>query len=582
MKDKLQIAEGFELPLRFVVSTQAILAKKRVGKSYTSDLQAEELLEAGQHIVIIDPTGAHWGLRSSADGMHPGYPIAILGGDHADVPLEPTAGTEVADAIVGDRFSAILDLSHMEIGEANRFVGDFLRRLYRLNRLPLHVFIDEADAFAPQTMQGDEMRTCGAVNTAVRRGGIKGIGVTLITQRPAVLSKSVLSQVDMLTCLRIHHNADLDQVKKWVGVHAKGSTASEMIDSLPSLRKGEAWVWNPEIDLFRRVTLRRKRTFDSGATPEPGAEVPAPRVLADIDLGKLGAAIRDTMERARDNDPKELRDEVRRLRAELEKERAAPRITKERELEIMRSGAEKAIKLLAGAVLEACGPEIATVGEPLPPRQVTMEERRPAPAARPRDAVQRQLDDLVDDTMPGVGAMTMSHRASALPKVAGWEPRHVAILASLRWWEAIGITTPTATQVAFLTDYAPTSRPFKEPRGELKTGGMLELLGDGTMRLTPAGRAIAPMPSLPTKGTELRKIVLSKLEPRHCAILSPLIDAHPNAMSNEDLARAAGYSETSRPFKEPRGELRSLGLVEYTREGTRASDLLFPRTPARR
>lgn len=575
----LQFADSFELPLTFVTSTQAILAKKRVGKSYTSDLQAEELLDAGQHIVIIDPTGAHWGLRSSADGERPGYPIAILGGDHADVPLEPTAGAEVAEAIVGDRFSAILDLSHMEIGEANRFVGDFLRRLYRLNRLPLHVFIDEADAFAPQTMQGDEMRTCGAVNTVVRRGGIKGIGVTLITQRPAVLSKSVLSQVDMLTCLRMHHTADLDQVEKWVGKHKKGTTAAEMIESLPSLPKGDAWVWNPEGDLFRRVKLRRKRTFDSGATPEPGAQVPAPRVLADIDLGKLGETIRDTMERARDSDPKALRDEVRRLRAELEKERAAPIVTKERELEIMRTGAEKAIKLLAGAVLEACGPEIAAVGKPLEPRPVTMEVRRPV--AQPRDAVEHQLDELVDHTMPGVGAMAFS-RASALPRVAGWSPRHVAILSSLRWWEEIGVAAPSATQVAFLTDYAPTSRGFKDPRGELKEKGMLEMAGDGTMQLTAQGRALAPRSPIPTKGAELRKVVLAKLPPRHVAILAPLIAAHPNAMSNEDLAQTTGYATTSRGFKDPRGELRTLGIVTYTRDGTRASDLLFPRAPAKR
>jgi uncharacterized protein len=89
---KLHISPQLSFPLDFVTQTQAILAKKRVGKSYTAAVEAEELLKAKQQIVIIDPTGAHWGLKSSADGKHPGFPIAVFGGEHADVPLEESAG----------------------------------------------------------------------------------------------------------------------------------------------------------------------------------------------------------------------------------------------------------------------------------------------------------------------------------------------------------------------------------------------------------------------------------------------------------------------------------------------------------
>lgn len=56
----------FALPLDLVTQTIAILARKGKGKSYLADVFAEELLEAGQIPVVIDPTGAHWGLKSSA------------------------------------------------------------------------------------------------------------------------------------------------------------------------------------------------------------------------------------------------------------------------------------------------------------------------------------------------------------------------------------------------------------------------------------------------------------------------------------------------------------------------------------
>ena len=74
-------------------------------------VQAEELLERGQQVVIVDPTGAHWGLRTSADGKSAGYAIAIFGGEHGDAPLESTAGEVVADAIATEHFSAILDVT---------------------------------------------------------------------------------------------------------------------------------------------------------------------------------------------------------------------------------------------------------------------------------------------------------------------------------------------------------------------------------------------------------------------------------------------------------------------------------------
>jgi hypothetical protein len=72
--------EGFSLPLDLVTSTQAILARKGSGRSYLASVEAEELLGCRQQIVAIDPTGAWWGLRSSANGDGPGYQVVVIGG----------------------------------------------------------------------------------------------------------------------------------------------------------------------------------------------------------------------------------------------------------------------------------------------------------------------------------------------------------------------------------------------------------------------------------------------------------------------------------------------------------------------
>ncbi len=146
----LNIGKNFTLPLEAVTQTFSILAKRGVGKTYTGCVMVEEMLSAGQQVVVVDPVGVWWGLRSSADGKSAGFPIVVFGGEHADVPLEENSGEVIAGAIIENGFSAILDLSLLRKGAQVRFMTAFAEALYRLNRKPLHLAVDEADAFCPQ------------------------------------------------------------------------------------------------------------------------------------------------------------------------------------------------------------------------------------------------------------------------------------------------------------------------------------------------------------------------------------------------------------------------------------------------
>lgn len=323
MKDFLKISNTFSMPADLLTQTQAILAKKGVGKSYTASVQAEEMLKLGMQIVAIDITGAWYGLRSSADGKKAGYSILIAGGDNGDIPLDKNAGELMATSIVKEGFSCILDMSLFRKGEAITFLGDFLSNLYRLNRNPLHLFADEADFYAPQKPFGNEAYTLGAMDDVVRRGRKHGIGITLITQRPAVLNKNVLTQCEILTTLRLVHPKDINAIKEWVDVHGDLSTAKEMIESLPSLPIGTTWIWAPgwpdSKGIFERVKIRERQTFDSGATPKQGEKQIKPRVLAQIDIEKLGEKIKATAGEAKENDPQRLKKRIKELEAQQKK-----------------------------------------------------------------------------------------------------------------------------------------------------------------------------------------------------------------------------------------------------------------------
>ena len=124
----LKISSTLSLPLQAVTETFAILAIKGRGKSNTAAVLAEEMLKAGQQIIVVDPTGAWWGLQSSADGKSEGFPVVVFGGDHGILPLDEQSAQIIAQSIVEHKFSAILDLSLFNKSEANRFMGAWQQR----------------------------------------------------------------------------------------------------------------------------------------------------------------------------------------------------------------------------------------------------------------------------------------------------------------------------------------------------------------------------------------------------------------------------------------------------------------------
>lgn len=328
MARTLRISADLSLPIEVGGEAIAILATRGAGKSYTSANLVEELWRVKVQFAVLDPTGVYWGLRASADGKSEGLPVIVLGGAHGDVPLEPTAGRLIADLLVDTGQSLILDLSDFETKAAqNRFVTDLAERLYPRKaraRTTLHLVVDEADEFAPQKPMRDEARMLGAMERLVRRGRSRGVGVTLITQRSAALNKNVLDVIDTLVPMRIGSPRDRKAVEGWITVKDLRDELG-LLDSLPGLPTGTAWVWSPVRGVLKKVRMRRIRTFDSYATPRPGEKRAEPAALAPIDVAKLGEQIAATAERAKAGDPRELQKRVR----ELERDLAAARVERE-------------------------------------------------------------------------------------------------------------------------------------------------------------------------------------------------------------------------------------------------------------
>ena len=286
----------------FVTETCGILARKGRGKTYLAMVLAEELLKSEYEIpfVVIDPTGCWYGLLSDALGEPSENRIVLLGGERGHYSLPAAAGRLAARAVVECRpLPVILDLSLMSAEEQHGFVADFVSELYLKNRTALHVFVDEADIFAPQKLDKSSKhhgRCLSAMDNMVRRGRFRGIGDTLVSQRPAVINKNLLSQVGSMFFLQMIAPQDLDAVGDWLHNNIRGEAREACRADIPVLGRGVAYfLRGGDKPMFRKFTVRPKTTFDSSHTPSFKEVVVVAKIgkLSDEDRKVLDACYGD-------------------------------------------------------------------------------------------------------------------------------------------------------------------------------------------------------------------------------------------------------------------------------------------------
>ncbi len=267
----------------------AFIGKTGSGKTYAARGEIEDIIEAGGQVIIIDPTGAWSGLRMRPDGSPSGYDIAIFGGQYGDRPLIPDMASALGRIAGRTRRSMILDLSgiSLEIEDQREIVHEFLKSLYRTNRKPIHLVIDEADEFSPQDLEKDTRALRSTVARIMARGRSLGFRCTLITQRPAKIDKNSISQVESMAVLRVTAPQDRKSITEWFDDKG-GEGSHQALAGLGSLRTGEGWVFTGVEQTYAHRQFRKNRTYDSSQTPidEEGREIildTGPIDLADFD-----------------------------------------------------------------------------------------------------------------------------------------------------------------------------------------------------------------------------------------------------------------------------------------------------------
>lgn len=580
MKSVLHIGTDLSLPLDCITQTFGILAVRGAGKSNLAAAMAEEMYTAKLPFVVIDPVGSWFGLRSSGDGKGAGLEIPIFGGRHGDVPLERGAGVLLADLIAAQRMTCVLDVSEFSEGDKIKFLIDFAERLYRKNTEPLHLFLEEADDYAPQRPFRDQARLLGAWENIVRRGRARGLGITMITQRSASLNKNVLTQIETLFVLRTTSPQDRAAIEAWVKYQGG---APEMLKTLPELAAGEAWVWSPSwLKTFRRVHVRRRWTFDSAATPKELKGKRAPATLADVDLGAIRESMADTIEKAKQEDPKELRKTI----AEMAREMGSLKT----ELEQAKASLEHANSIVAGqakriakpAELQVLDPVlIAELGKVTEKLQGVVDAAWSTAAAvtKARDSLSEPASPTRKPPLPHWRTNPASTQPNPVKPKAPRTNGHATITEHLAGGERKILTAlaqypggRTKIQVAILTGYAHSGGGFNNYLSSLRGRGLLE--GSDNLRATDAGlAALGDFEPLPT-GAALLAYWCGRLGKAERLILEQLCEQYPNALTKDSLGTRTGYEPNGGGFNNALSKLRTLELISGRGE-LRASEDLF-------
>lgn len=568
----IELAEGLTLPPEIVTDTVAILANRGGGKSTVAHRLVEQMYHAGLPVVVLDVKGDWWGIRSSADGAGPGLPFVIFGGDHADVPLEPTAGELLADLIVDDRVPAILDMSAMSKTKARAFTTAFAERLYQRNRDPLHVVIEEADVLIPQRASADTARLLGAMEDIAKRGRSRGLGLTLCSQRGQEVSKSILDLMETVVLLRMTGPRTIKAAQDWIRVNADDDTpAHDVIASLPHLQVGEAWVWSPGfLRILKRVHILKFETFDSHATPKPGQPRTVPKTRADINLAQLGADIAATAQRVLDNDPKTLHATINTLHTQL---------------------------AAATARADDLTTQVATLTNTIATKDDTVAQlqNRIDHMQRPSEALQALTSAkcLITDAITALSATPTTAAAKAAPPTTPPTRRHRATTTptapvpdtaapkfrsgAQRMLKALARMAPlhlTKTQWGLVAHMKHTGGTFNTYRAELQRAGLIEETHIG-YTLTTAGFDYLGHQPNPMTGPELQQHYLSILRKGEARMLTALIDAHPAPLSRDDIAQKSAIAVTGGTFNTYLSGLVRNGLIDKHGDRYTASDILI-------
>lgn len=237
------IAENLKLEKSFFGEKTIIIAKSGYGKSYTARVIIEDGIEIGNTFIIIDPQGAYKNLKEF-EYIH-FSDIKKIG--------------EFANLLSSTNKNIVISTQKSLIEEQNKFLKIFLQKLRNTKQKGIQTLvIDEIHKYAPE---GQKTFSKSEVIGMFQEDRSAGQGIIGITQRPARMDKTILSQADNLALGRVTSKADKQAIGNYLA-------SNDEVEKLKNLDKGEFYLMGFDLDDIEIKKIRKSKTEHSGNSPK--------------------------------------------------------------------------------------------------------------------------------------------------------------------------------------------------------------------------------------------------------------------------------------------------------------------------
>jgi protein-arginine kinase activator protein McsA len=431
------------------------------------------------------------------------------------------------------------------------------------------------------------------METICRRGAGRGIGVVLISQRSAALHKGCLSQTELMIAHQTTAPQDKEAIKEWVVDHGDEEQRESFLTRIPKLKTGTAIVWSPSwLEIYEEVAMRKKETYDSGDAPKVGQRRRAPKVLAQVDLERLKKHMSETIEKAKQEDPKLLRAEIQRLKAELSKKpesvlKAPPIVVqavqvKDRIVEVpaLKPGEIRKIRKLVesiekiGSGLSSSSKSLETSATALSQailKSINVAEANQKPQPAPARAAFMPAAQRIQPTKRAAAQISTQKNGDGGVTLIAGERKMLEVLAQFH----PGIRTKS--QLGSLSGYTPSGGTFGTYLSTLRKNGLIKEDRLGALSITDVGLDWfgGKRPKAPASTEELLEMWRGKLMQGERKMLDVLVERYPKDISKQELGELTGYTHTGGTFGTYLSTLRRNCLAITDDETVKASEALF-------
>lgn len=228
------LGSRIHFPLELIYQVVFIGGKRGSGKSYSSAVVMEEFNRLGLQFVCFDALDAH-GHLGELDG------VEVISPDKK----ETINMNKLTDKLKKTKSSLVINMAKMGLEGQQKLIAEYCEAmlLTDFEGRGVMTFFEECQDFVPQLGRPESfnplVRLC-------KLGRAKGYGVTLISQRPAAVSKEALSQASIYMVHNVINTKDLDALKEQLSFGTDKATIKRILNGITFAEAGEMVCYAPE------------------------------------------------------------------------------------------------------------------------------------------------------------------------------------------------------------------------------------------------------------------------------------------------------------------------------------------------